>query len=165
MSRLSFCVPSSCLHYGSINKILWLACGVIFAWGTAGKCMAVMCPWVHCALPATAVPELSATQTHTDCCSQLQGELSLISALKMLLPSQNSQAVNWSIFCLVRSGWINVGWGEASTVWAFLKLTGGVRINLEKLSCLEFTADTNIFSFLVYSCQRLLSAVWQLFSV
>lgn len=60
-------------------------------------------PGSVCALPTTAVPELS-----HDSCSQLQDELSVISALKMLLLSLSSQAVNWSIFCLVRSDCVSV---------------------------------------------------------
>lgn len=58
MSRLSCCVTWSCLQCGSINKMLWLAWGVVFAWGTAGKCKAMVCPGSICALPTPAVLEL-----------------------------------------------------------------------------------------------------------
>lgn len=36
--------------------MLWLACSVIFAWGTAGKCMAMVCPWVHLCPPHHCSP-------------------------------------------------------------------------------------------------------------
>lgn len=160
--RLSIYVTWSCLQYVGL---LIKCCDFAVVSSLLGGQLASTWPWCVpgsiCALPTTAVPELS----HGSC-SQLQGELSVISALEMLLLSLSSQPVNWSIFCLVRSDCVNVDWGEASTAGAFLKLSGGVKINLGKLSCLEFTTDKTIFfSLLVYSCQRLLSAARQLFSV